>query len=103
MGPTPMAWPMKESRSSPVIRDSSVARPVVVVFFRSGRLISAGSLAEPPPAGRPKPRTFQGFDHRYAPFPVDFGPASDDTTRPPEYRDRAWQTRSQRKKQPGRP
>jgi len=36
-----MAWAMNVSRSSPVIRDSRVAKPVVVVLFSRGRLIAA--------------------------------------------------------------
>ena len=42
-GPTPRAWAMNVSRSRPVIRDSRVANPVVVVFFNRGRLIALGA------------------------------------------------------------
>ncbi len=37
---------MNVSRSRPVIRDSRVANPVVVVFFNRGRLIALGSLSD---------------------------------------------------------
>ncbi len=45
-----MTCAIKESRSSPVIRDSKVASPVVVVCFSSGRLIAPAAYQNRPRA-----------------------------------------------------